>query len=169
MTEINFDAHDLNTPGGRQSLFEEMPPDRETVTRYHAELLDLFDREMKFRRETDEKVDGGPPSEGGETDYFEQLYWCGLLLYLAGDPADVPLMWKAKHINMDTRAGFDGQFMVGAGVDATLTYLKDNRYIEIADYLQGLRKSKDLDDLAEWERFRINYFYPDSRKPLPGK
>jgi hypothetical protein len=37
-----------------------------------------------------------------------------LLLYLVGDPADVAVMWEAKHINMDTGCGFDGQFLVGA-------------------------------------------------------
>jgi hypothetical protein len=58
MTEIKFAAYDLDTPSGRQSVLKRMPPDRETVAKYHAELLDLFKREMEFRREMGETVDG---------------------------------------------------------------------------------------------------------------
>jgi len=162
MTEINFAAYDLDTPSGRQAVLKSVPPDRETAAKYHAELLDLFKREMKFRREIWETVEGGPPCRDDEIDYYEHLYWCGLLLYLIGDPVDVPLMWEAKHTNMDTGCGFDGQFMVGAGVDATLTYLKDNDYREIADYLESMRRAQDFDDLPRWERSRIKYFYRDN-------
>jgi hypothetical protein len=70
-------------------------------------------------------------------------------------------MWKAKHTNMDTGCGFDWQFMVEAGVDDTLKYLKDNDYKEIAEYLESMRRAKDFDDLPGWEQFEIKYSYRD--------
>jgi hypothetical protein len=73
---------------------------------------------MAYRR-------AGDSAGEGESDCFEQIYWCGLLLYLAGDPADVPLMWEGKRIDMDTAIGFDGQFLVGAGVEETIKYLEE--------------------------------------------
>jgi len=82
--------------------------------------MDLFQGEVHFARELRLRTDGGPVCGDGEIDYYENLYWCALLLYFVGDPADVPLMWEAKHIDMDTAFGFDTQFMFGAGVDATI-------------------------------------------------
>jgi hypothetical protein len=110
---------------------------------------------MAYRR-------GNDSAEGeGESDCFEQIYWCGLLLYLVGDPADVLLMWEGKQIDMDTAIGFDGQFLVGAGVGETIKYLEEHGQEEPAEYLRGLKASKELDDLSGWERFRVHYFYPD--------
>jgi hypothetical protein len=42
---------------------------------------------MKYREGTDE-----PDCSAQVYDYSEQLHWSALLLYLMGDPADVPLM-----------------------------------------------------------------------------
>lgn len=154
MIEIDFSSYDLNNPRQRRALLLKIPPSREVVRKYHAELLDLFRREMTYRR-------ADRPAEGDdESDYFENLYWCGLLLYLVGDPADVPLMWEAKNINMDTGSGFDGQFLVGAGALETIKYLEERGQQEPADFLEELKASKELDDLQGWENFRIHYFYP---------
>jgi hypothetical protein len=154
--EIDFSSYDRNSPRGRRALLLKIPPNREVVRKYHPELLDFFRREMSFRR-------GDNPAEGDdESDYFEHLYWCGLLLYLVGDPGDVPLMWEAKKINMDTGCGFDGQFLVGAGVEQTIKYLEDRGYNAAADFLKELKSLKELDDLERWEKFRIHYFYPDT-------
>ena len=152
MTEIEFSSYDLNSPRDRRTLLLKILPNREVVKKYHPELLDLFRREMRYRTED---------NSAEECDYFEHLYWCGLLLYLVGDPADVPVMWEAKHINMDTGCGFDGQFLVGGGVEETIKYLEERGQKAPADYLKELKACKELDDLQGWERFRIHYFYPD--------
>ena len=96
-----------------------------------------------------------------EFDYFESIYHCALLLYLAGDPADVPLMWEGKHIDMDTGCGFDGEFFVGAGVQETAKYLEANGYQEILGYLKRLKAGQEPNRMREWERFKIRYFYPE--------
>jgi hypothetical protein len=154
MTEIDFTASDLNTPTGRQAALKQIQPNRETARKYHVELLDLFRREMKFRRETGTATNAQPCAED-ETEYFEHLYWCAFLLYLVGDPADVPLMWEAKHVNMDAGCGFDVESLVGAGVQATIKYLNENGRAEIAQYIKGISES----DLPAWELWRRKYFY----------
>jgi hypothetical protein len=157
MVEIDFSSSDFGTPLGRRAALMRIPPDRAVARKYHSELLELFRREMAYRRGDDS------PEGEGESDCFEQIYWCGLLLYLVGDPADVPLMWEGKQINMDTGIGFDGQFLVGAGVEETIKYLEENGQKKPAEYLKEMKASKELDDLSEWEEFRVHYFYPDNR------
>ena len=152
--ELNFAAYDLTTSRGRRALLKAIPPDRETVRKYHVAILDLFRREMDYRRH-------GEPNDDPEFDGFENIYWCGLLLYLAGDLADVSLMWEAKQIDMDTGCGFDIQFLLGAGVEPTLRFLEENKLNSIADYILSAGQYGDFDNLAEWERFRIQYFYDD--------
>lgn len=151
MNEIDIASYDLNDGRARQKLLEAIPPDRATVREHHQILLDVFRREMASRRQEGYDLEG---------DLFESLYRCALLLYLIGDPADVALMWEAKHINMDAGCGFDGQFLIGAGVEQTLSYLRNNGQSEIADYIHTL---KGLDDLGGWEHFRIHYFYPATK------
>lgn len=87
--------------------------------------------------------------ETGGDEFFENLYWCAFLLHLIGDPADVPMMWQAKHSDFDTAAGFDVQFLLGAGAETTLTYLTGHARADIARGTVCLprtpRGSTDLD------------------------
>ncbi|MGA2886540.1 MAG: hypothetical protein ABSE51_00710 [Terracidiphilus sp.] len=149
MTKIDFMSYDQSLPRARRAVLTAIPPDRTTVKAYHRELLDIFRKEIDFRKSLSsrEVVD--------EADYFESIYHCALMRYLIGDPADVLLMWEAKHIDMDMSCGFDIQFTVGAGVSETIAHLTAHSHAKIADFLQGLRAHKDFDNLEKWERFRI--------------
>lgn len=108
----------------------------------HATLRDVFRAEM-----------AAWPSD----ELYENLYWCAFLLYLVGDPADVPMMWQAKHIDFDSACGFDVQFMLGAGPQQTLDYLRAHGHDDIARELSAYPELAD--DLDEWEAFRRGYFY----------
>jgi|SRR5579859_1719486 len=143
-------------PSQRRTALSQIEPARTTVGRFHDELRDIFKREMVFRGATHTGEEDNLHHE-----YCEQLYWCALLLYLVGDPADVALMWEAKHIDMDTGCGFDAQFLVGAGVEETIRYLRARGMDEIAAYLEKCKAAKDFDDLPGWEQLRIKYFYSD--------
>jgi len=158
MPDIDFSAYDLGSPLERGALLLKIPPDREIVRKYHPELLDLFRREMAYRR-------GDSAQNEDESECFEQLYWCALLLYLIGSPADAALMWEGKQINMDTACGFDVQFLVGAGVDETTQYLETHGQKEPAEYLKSMKDHGEFDNLSQWEQFRVHYFYPTN--PLP--
>ena len=140
-------------------MLEKIHPDRASARRFHAELLDLFRHEMDFRR-------AGAP--GDAEDNYELIYWCALLLYLVGDPADAPLMWAAKQIDFDTSCGFDGQFLVGAGIDETIDYLEAHGHSEPAVFVKGLKRAGDLDELGKWQEFRIHYFYPQPTSQKDG-
>jgi hypothetical protein len=142
---------DFGDPRHRKAFLRSVQPTREAVTPIHRELVELFKKEMEYRESS------------GELEYFEQLYWSALLLYLIGDPADVSLMWKAKQINMDTGFGFDGQFLVGAGVAVTIDYLDRNGAVEIAGYIREMKERGEVDHLETWEKFRIEYFYPNRK------
>jgi hypothetical protein len=93
----------------------------------------------------------------GDSEHFENLYWCAFLLYHVGDPDDVPMMWRAKHIDFDTACGFDVQFLLGAGARRTLDHLADTGHDDI---VRALSEYPELDeDPREWETFRRGYFY----------
>jgi len=133
----------LSDPAGRARLLGDIDPRHARA--HHALLRTIFQAEMADRR----AVGGG--------EYFENLYWCAFLLYLVGDPDDVPMMWQAKHIDFDTACGFDVQFLLGAGARQTLEYLEGRGHSDIA---RELRAYPELtEDLDEWESFRRGYFY----------
>lgn len=155
MGSINFAEFNLDLPSQRRKLLTAIQPERKAVIEMHSELLGLFKKEMDFRRNGENEDDDEAPD-----DSFENLYWCALLLYLVGDLSDVELLWEAKFINFDTSCGFDGQFLVGAGFDQTVRYLADRKLNDIAKYLERMKECGDFDDLSEWEKVRIEYFYP---------
>lgn len=133
----------LGDPAARARLLAEIAP--EAAGEHHALLRRIFQAEIEDRQAT------------GDGEFFENLYHCAFLLYLVGDPADVPTMWRAKHIDFDTACGFDVQFLLGAGAMRTLTYLADNAHEDLA---RALSEFPELDeDLREWEAFRRGYFY----------
>ena len=92
--------------------------------------------------------------------FVENLYCCAFLLYLVGDPSDVPVMWQAKHLNVDTACGFDVQFLLGAGAERTLTYLVEHGHADVARELAAYPELNE--DLQEWESFRRKYFFPET-------
>src|SRR4051794_11711438 len=73
----------LDDPAARERLLRDVDPSR--VREHHQLLRDILRAEMRDRSRA---ADGGK--------YFENLYWCAFLLYLVGDPSDVPVMWQAK-------------------------------------------------------------------------
>ncbi len=94
-----------------------------------------------------------------QSDYDEALYWCAFLLYRIGDLKDVEMMWEAKHIDMDTGCMLDIQYLIGAGIDSTFSYLESRKMDDILEYLNRCREAGDLDDLLRWEAYQVRYFY----------
>ena len=124
---------------------------------YGSLLRDLFERELRYRLGDDESDDHA---------YFENIYFCGLLLYELGSPDDLELLCRAKFCrDMDLGMGFDVQFLVGAGVEKTLRYLAQRREAWAATALSYLERCKEADDLswlADWRRAKRTYFGLDS-------
>lgn len=136
----------LASPQGRAGLLAGIDPD--SAAAHHSLLREIFLAEMEHRR------------AGGDDEYFENLYWCAFLLYLIGDLSDVPMMWRAKHLDFDTACGFDVQFLFGGGVQSTLAYLEDHGHEDIVRELSAYPELHE--DWQDWQAFRRGYFYgPD--------
>lgn len=137
--------YDISTPEAREKILSQIQP--EAAHLYHELLLDILKLEMDYRQ------------LAGVLEYYENLYWCSLLLFLIGDPADTELMWKAKNINMDTGAGFDIRLLVGAGVRETIAFLEASNCLEIAEQLKAREHSGEFKELKDWTEQQIAYFY----------
>jgi len=102
LTRIRFFIYmNIDTPKSREIVLASIRP--ENAPTNHELLLKILDKEIEYRR------------EDADWDYYENLYWCGFLLFCVGDTRDTKIMWDAKNINMDTSCGFDIQNLIGAG------------------------------------------------------
>lgn len=142
----------LQEPSTRVKIYRAIHPD---PLPHHAVLLrKLLALEIEYRRTN-------PASHNDFDDFFENLYWCGFLLFRIGDLDDVLPMWAAKNINMDTGCGFDIQCLVGAGVDTTIDYLQQHHSPEARaalEYILECRHVGDFEEIGEWVQGRISYF-----------
>ena len=113
-------------------------------------LRELLRMEVEYRR-----------SDRNDGAFFENIYWCAFLLWRVGDLGDVMLLWRAKHTNFDTGCGLDIQFLMGAGVDETISYLQRQTDVDSRDALEYILKCKaagDFDNLEGWASWRAKYF-----------
>ncbi|CAN0506154.1 unnamed protein product [Discosporangium mesarthrocarpum] len=142
----------LRDPSARESVYRALHP-RAPVAATPL-LRRLLDLEIGYR-----KTDSA--RSGNEPDYFENLYWCALLLCGLGDPSDALPLWNAKQTNMDTGAGLDIQFLVGAGVDATVEHLLSLGSPPASDAAEEIRACEaagDFEELESWRAGREAYF-----------
>jgi hypothetical protein len=98
----------------------------------------------------------------GAGELFENLYWAAFLLSLVAHVEDVHQLWRAKRLNYDTWCGFDVQFLVGAGVSRTLSYLQSLREEWASDalaYLEKCQQAGDFADLEQHRQWRQTYFH----------
>ena len=98
-----------------------------------------------------------------ETYDYEAFYWCVFLLSRIGDVHDVFTIWYAKHIDFDASFGVEWQFLIGAGYNETIEFLKksDNpQSLEIISYLlnENTKSIEENELFKEWFDFRYKYF-----------
>jgi hypothetical protein len=85
---------------------------------------------------------------------FESIRLCGFLLSVLAHVDDVRLLWEAKTTNFDTMCGFDVQFLVGAGVAPTLSYLQAIQKEWAQDAMTYIEESQAAGDFRNLERYR---------------
>jgi hypothetical protein len=140
------------TPDFRLALYDALG-NQAARLEYGPLLRGLFERELRYRLGDDERDDDA---------YFENIYFCGLLLYELGSLDDLELLCRAKFCrDMDLGIGFDVHFLVGAGVEITLRYLAQRPEAWAAtahSYLERCKEADDLSWLAEWRRAKRTYF-----------
>jgi hypothetical protein len=154
---------DIETPAARKRTLRAIAP--EDASKFHSLLRRMFTVEVEFRRRLaydDLGDDDWDPAWGEDDDYFENVYWCAWLLFLIGDPADVPAMWHAKYkVEFDLQCGFDTESMLGAGPTRTVAWLREQGMHEIADGLAWWCEDNRSDQLARWSADRRRYFIGD--------
>ncbi|WP_030456490.1 hypothetical protein [Herbidospora cretacea] len=144
------DGYDLSTPRSRREALRLVSLDDPVPD--HTLLRQIFDYELAWRES----------SEEGVGDEFENIYLCAFLLFIVGDPADSPRMYRAKFgtSDFDLAIGFDAEAIFGAGRNETLEWLHANGFAEEEDRLtEWLAVDPRVE---EWAEFRRGYFYsPD--------
>lgn len=147
MDNSQLTEHPLDTPEDRKRLLDSIHPSN--AQQYHALLIQLFRKEMDYRRYDE------------DLSYYENLYQCGFLLFHVGDVRDAEMIWEAKHINMDTGAGLDSHTLFGAGFNATIEYFKQRGNEPAVKKLSALSELTQPKELARWQQFQMDYYYPN--------
>ncbi|MDD9266171.1 hypothetical protein ACFPES_03900 [Paenibacillus sp. GCM10023248] len=107
-------------------------------TKEHRDIL----KELLGRESSNEKRK--------DNEYLKTL--C-ILLYTYGIAEDTLQIWMAKNIDFDTGCYIDGELLIGAGLEETISYLKT---------LKTAEADKELDYLANLEtngRDKVLEFY----------
>jgi hypothetical protein len=92
-------------------------------------------------------------------DYYENIYWESLILFLTENVDYVRVIWDTKQYDFDLSIGLDRQFLVGGGVEETISYCKSYGLLEVATYIESMRDEGELSYLPEWTKNKIAYFY----------
>lgn len=147
----------LARPAMRTAIYRALHP---TPTAAHHRLLQaMLACEDDYRERLDSWDEGRAVEDDGEA--HENLMWCALMLHQLGDFEDVLPMWRAKHISMDTGCAMDIEYLVGAGVEATLSYLDaldDEEAPHCAEYIRECASTGHFRSLERWVAGRIAYF-----------
>lgn len=151
---------DIEAPADRKFALRAIAP--EDASSHHSLLRRMFTAEVEFRRRIahdDLGDDDWDPAWGEDDNYFENVYWCAWLLFLVGDPADVPAMWHAKYkVDFDLQCCFDTESMLGGGPMRTVAWLREQGMHEIADGLTQWCEDDYGEQLARWSADRRHYF-----------
>ncbi len=139
----------------RDGLYRLMP--WPALASHRPLLLELFAREMAYR----DALWHGRASDDG--DFFENIYWCGLLLFSVAKAQDALVVWRARRLNMDVGSMLDARFMVGAGVTQTIAFLRsstDPDAPEALEYVLDWQRDGELavHMMALWEWSQREYF-----------
>lgn len=132
----------------RNGLYELIPLNE--ISSYHSLLKALFEQEVKYRN--NELEDGA---------FAENIYYCAFFLFTIGDLNDVITMWRSERSNFDLGCGFDIQFLVGAGVEETINYLRQSKDVSASDalqYIEACKSAGDFDNRQEWINQKKAYF-----------
>ncbi|WP_433903525.1 hypothetical protein [Sphingobacterium puteale] len=99
----------------------------------------------------------------GKDGDVDNLYFCAFILTLFNSPEIVWLFLEAKNIDFDSGIGFDGEYLVSAGIKETYQYLKtaDNpKKTELLKYIGEAEESCIYSqvDIDDWKEMKKSYF-----------
>lgn len=110
----------------------------------------LFTEESKWRKD----------AKDGEVD---NLYFSAFILTLFKRPEIVWLFFDTKNIDFDSGIGFDGEYLVAAGIEKTYKYLETIDNIHKQDLLEYIGKTADTcnypqEEIDDWINYKKQYF-----------
>jgi hypothetical protein len=110
----------------------------------------LFTEEYRWRKD----------AKDGEAD---NLYFSAFILTLFKRPEIVWLFFDTKNIDFDSGIGFDGEYLVAAGIEQTYKYLATANYIQKQELLKYIGESFDTcnysqEEIDNWIKFKREYF-----------
>ncbi|MBL7998005.1 MAG: hypothetical protein JNL32_05145 [Candidatus Kapabacteria bacterium] len=117
----------------------------------------LFNEERKWREYDNDSVYDEFYGD------FENLYFSGFLLSLFKLPENIWIFWDTKNIDMDSSMGFDGEYLVSAGVKETYQYLNTIVHSSKDNILEYLGKTENdcyftESHIERWREFKHEYF-----------
>lgn|GEM_PF-3571657 len=78
------------------------------------------------------------------------LLACCWMLFMGGDVADAPLVWRAKTVNFDTHCSIDSVFLVPQGVAATAASARSRGLAELAEWVDRLSVDEVRSTAEAW-------------------
>lgn len=110
----------------------------------------LFTEETKWRQD----------AKNGEVD---NLYFSAYILTLFKNPEIIWLFHDTKYIDFDSSIGFDGEYLVSAGIDKTYKYLETVDNSHKHDLLNYIGETFDScyytqEEIVQWANFKKEYF-----------
>lgn len=119
----------------------------ESLTRYGLvpadESLPAIRQMLAHEAELERQGNGGDREE-------DLALFCCVQLFSRGFLEDVLLIWEAKQSGFDLACSLDGEFLLGAGLDKTKSYLLSNPSPEAASALEFIREKEECGDLENW-------------------
>lgn len=99
----------------------------------------------------------------GKDGEVDNLYFCAFILTLFNSPEIIWLFFETKNIDFDSGIGFDGEYLVSAGIKETYQYLKtvDNPIkTELFKYIGETEANSNYSqaDIDDWKENKISYF-----------
>lgn len=92
--------------------------------------------------------------EREDNEYLKTL--C-ILVYTYGIAEDTLQIWEAKNINFDTGCYIDGELLIGAGLEETISYLRTLKTAKAENELDYLKKFKTIGRDKVLEFYRSYY------------
>lgn len=123
----------------------------------------LFEQEKEWR-----KLD-----TSGAKGEVDNLYFSAFVLTLFNNPAVVWLFLETKFIDFDSSIGFDGQYLIAAGIETTYQYLETVDHPDKQRLLKYIGTTVKTcfctqEELADWKAGKKAYFH-DYQYPIENE
>lgn len=99
----------------------------------------------------------------GKDGEVDNLYFSAFILTYFNNPEIIWLFFETKNSDFDSSIGFDGEYLVSAGIEATYKYLKTTQHPQRQNLLEYIGETVEeckysQKDIDNWKEFKKKYF-----------